>query len=67
MGTYRRQSTCQGQALDGTVSGSGVLSWAGFCLLLVSFQKVKTWKRSKDPDYAVKKARVEHLYAIADG
>ncbi|WVN79184.1 hypothetical protein QWU03_00355 (plasmid) [Rhodococcus sp. M8-35] len=33
----------------------------------VSFQKVKTFKRSKDPDYAVKKARVEHLYAIADG
>lgn len=33
----------------------------------VSFQRVKTWKTSKDPDYAVKKARVEHLYAIADG
>ncbi|MGW0028211.1 IS630 family transposase [Rhodococcus sp. NPDC003383] len=33
----------------------------------VSFQKVKTWKRSRDPEYAVKKARVEHLYAIADG
>jgi transposase len=33
----------------------------------VSFQKVKTWKRSKDPDYQAKKARVEHLYAIADG
>lgn len=33
----------------------------------VSFQKVKTWKRSKDPEYAAKKARVEHLYAIADG
>src|SRR4051794_19024189 len=33
----------------------------------VSFQKVKTWKASRDPDYAVKKARVEHLYAIADG
>ena len=32
----------------------------------MSFQKVKTWKCSKDPDYAVKKARVEHLYAIAD-
>ncbi len=32
----------------------------------VSFQLVKTWKASKDPDYAVKKARVEHLYAIAD-
>ncbi|WP_422627726.1 hypothetical protein [Rhodococcus sp. (in: high G+C Gram-positive bacteria)] len=33
----------------------------------VSFQKVKTWKRSKDPDYEAKKARVEHLYAIVDG
>jgi len=32
----------------------------------VSFQRVKTWKASKDPDYAMKKARVEHLYAIAD-
>ncbi|GAA4483860.1 hypothetical protein GCM10023094_36040 [Rhodococcus olei] len=33
----------------------------------VSFQKVKTWKRSRDPEYAVKKARALHLYAIADG
>ena len=33
----------------------------------VSFQRIKTWKQSRDPDYAVKKARVEHLYAIADG
>jgi transposase len=33
----------------------------------VSFQRIKTWKTSKDPDYEVKKARVEHLYAIADG
>jgi transposase len=32
----------------------------------VTFQRVKTWKASKDPDYAGKKARVEHLYAIAD-
>jgi transposase len=32
----------------------------------VSFQRVKTWKASRDPDYAAKKARVEHLYAIAD-
>jgi transposase len=32
----------------------------------VTFQRVKTWKASKDPDYAAKKARVEHLYAIAD-
>nr|WP_244187779.1 hypothetical protein [Streptomyces regalis] len=27
----------------------------------VSFQRVKTWKTSHDPDYAVKKARIEHL------
>jgi transposase len=33
----------------------------------VSFQAIKTWKASRDPDYATKKARVEHLYAIADG
>lgn len=33
----------------------------------VSFQKVKTWKASKDPDYAGKKARTGHLYAVADG
>nr|WP_237535877.1 hypothetical protein [Streptomyces sp. SID3343] len=28
---------------------------------------MKTWKASRDPDYAVEKARIEHLYAIADG
>jgi hypothetical protein len=33
----------------------------------VTFQRLKTWKTSKDPDYAAKKARIEHLYAIADG
>ena len=32
----------------------------------VSFQRLKTWKASKDPRYAAKKARVERLYAIAD-
>ena len=32
----------------------------------VTFQRLKTWKASKDPQYAGKKARVEHLYAIAD-
>ena len=32
----------------------------------VTFQRLKTWKASKDPCYAAKKARVEHLYAIAD-
>jgi transposase len=33
----------------------------------VSFQAVKTWKASRDPCYQAKKARIEHLYAIADG
>ncbi len=28
---------------------------------------MKTWKSSHDPDYAAKKARIEHLYALADG
>jgi hypothetical protein len=32
----------------------------------VSFQRLKTWKASKDPRYAEKTARVEQLYAIAD-
>jgi len=32
----------------------------------VTFQRLKTWKASKDPRYAVKKVRVEYLYAIAD-
>src|SRR3954471_17303894 len=32
----------------------------------VTFQRIKTWKASMDPDYEAKKARVEHLYAIAD-
>ena len=32
----------------------------------VTFQRLKTWKGSKDPRYAEKKARIEHLYAIAD-
>nr|WP_240678289.1 helix-turn-helix domain-containing protein [Streptomyces griseoviridis] len=47
------------------------ISHEGMRILLreegVTFQRMKTWKTSKDPDYAVKKARVEHLYAIADG
>jgi transposase len=31
----------------------------------VSFQKIKTWKASTDPDFEVKKNRVLHLYDIA--
>jgi transposase len=33
----------------------------------VSFQAVKTWKTSNDPDFEAKKNRVLELYAIADG
>ena len=33
----------------------------------VSFQAVKTWKTSTDPDYEAKTSRVWELYAIADG
>ncbi|WP_344109710.1 IS630 family transposase [Nocardiopsis rhodophaea] len=33
----------------------------------VWFQRIKIWKTSRDPGYAAKKARVEHLYTIADG
>jgi hypothetical protein len=32
----------------------------------VTFQRLKTWKTSNDPHYQAKKARIEHLYAIAD-
>jgi transposase len=47
------------------------ISHEGLRILLhekgVSLQRIKTWKTSRDPDYAAGKARVEHLYAIADG
>jgi transposase len=33
----------------------------------VSFQAVKTWKTSNDPDFEAKKNRILGLYAIADG
>lgn len=33
----------------------------------VSFQVIKTWKASNDPDYEPKKNRVLELYDIADG
>jgi transposase len=46
------------------------ISHEGLRILLreegVTFQRLKTWKASKDPCYAEKKARVEQLYAIAD-
>src|SRR6202034_3495754 len=33
----------------------------------VSFQVIKTWKQSSDPDFEAKKNRVLHLYDIAEG
>jgi hypothetical protein len=30
----------------------------------VTFQRLKTWKASKDPRYAAKRTRFEQLYAI---
>jgi transposase len=33
----------------------------------VSFQRIKTWKVSNDPDFEAKKNRILELYAIADG
>ncbi len=33
----------------------------------VSFQRLKTWKVSNDPDFEAKKNRVLELYEIADG
>lgn len=33
----------------------------------VSFQRIKTWKESTDPDFEAKKNRVLELYEIADG
>jgi transposase len=49
---------------------AGDISHEGLRILLrkegVTFQRLKTWKASKDPRYAAKKARIERLYAIAD-
>jgi transposase len=33
----------------------------------VSFQRLKTWKTSRDPDYEAKTNRVLHLYGLMDG
>jgi hypothetical protein len=58
---------------DGSLVPEGVvddISHEGLRVLLreegVTFQRLKTWKASKDPRYAEKKVRVEQLYAIAD-
>jgi transposase len=33
----------------------------------VSFQRLKTWKQSYDPDFEAKKNRILHLYGLMDG
>jgi hypothetical protein len=33
----------------------------------VSFQMIKTWKQSRDPDFGAKKNRVLYLYGLMDG
>jgi hypothetical protein len=33
----------------------------------VSFQRLKTWKQSRDPDFETKKNRILHLYGLMDG
>nr|WP_245606194.1 hypothetical protein [Streptomyces himastatinicus] len=73
-GTPGDQEDRQVQACRARPVAEGVaddISHEGLRLLLreegVSFQRIETWKTSRDPDYAAKKARVEHLYAIADG
>jgi len=33
----------------------------------VSFQRLKTWKQSRDPDFESKKNRILHLYGLMDG
>src|SRR5829696_4884462 len=47
------------------------ISHEGLRILLreegVSFQVIKTWKQSRDPDFELKKNRILELYAIADG
>jgi hypothetical protein len=47
------------------------ISHEGLRLLLrqegVSFQVIKTWKQSRDPDFEAKKNRILHLYGLMDG
>src|SRR5207244_8321975 len=47
------------------------ISHEGLRMLLsdmgVSFQRVKTWKTSRDPAYEAKKNRILHLYGLMDG
>ncbi|GAA3481644.1 hypothetical protein GCM10018966_061750 [Streptomyces yanii] len=73
-GREEREPMTSGQEPAAGVATEGVvddISHEGLRILLreegVTFQRLKTWKASKGPDYTVKKARVEHLYAIADG
>ena len=60
----------QAGRVPGRRGGGRCISHEGLRTLLreegVTFQRLKTWKTSTDPQYAEKKARIEQLYAIAD-
>jgi len=47
------------------------ISHEGLRILLreegVSFQVIKTWKQSRDPDFELRKNRILHLYGLMDG
>ena len=47
------------------------ISHEGLRILLreegVSFQVIKTWKQSRDPDFEARKNRILHLYGLMDG
>jgi hypothetical protein len=54
----------RGEGVVDRISHEGLrvlVRWEG-----VAFQRIKARETSKDPDYAVKQAQVEHLYAITD-
>ena len=66
-----RPGACRSWPSSWSRGGVDDIRHEGLRLLLrkegVSFQRMKTWKRSNDPDYEAKKNRNLQLHAIADG
>jgi len=66
--TWSLSKLCEFLVAEGVVDD---ISHEGLRVLLreegVSFQVIKTWKQSNDPDFEAKKNRILELYAIADG
>ena len=65
--TWSLSKLCEFVVAEGVVDD---ISHEGLRVLLreegVSFQVIKTWKQSNDPDFEAKKNRILELYAIAD-